>query len=64
MNSIETQNISHYYYITCSSSAVFTVRPVRSSILWLTLAMTGSSSPSSHALKNTIVHQHKRMSTQ
>lgn len=29
-----------------------TVRPVMSSILWLTLAMTTSSSPSNHALRN------------
>lgn len=37
--------------ITCSNSAVSTVRPVISCILWLTLSITGSSSPSSHALR-------------
>lgn len=38
--------------VTWSNSAVSTVRPVMSSILWLTLAMTTSSSPSNHALRN------------
>lgn len=45
-----------YECITCSNSAVSTVRPVMSSILWLTLAMTGSSSPSNHALRNMYKH--------
>lgn len=50
------------HYCTCSNSAVWTVSPVMSSILWLTLVMTGSSSSSNQALRHkTYIHINKHI---